>query len=166
MRIIERIQNMSAAELADAILENDIDDRIKFCDGNHNCGKLNDIPEEMCRECLIEWLLQEDTEAKPDCTNLNSEYDWEREAKKQTAAAGEIKMQLAEHLEDVRNNISLLRQQARTETNDMSIALIQWKLEQLQKEENWLESLLFAKTKDSVMETWKTRTLQRFERNE
>lgn len=97
---------------------------------------------------------------------LKDMLSWENEARVQSAAAGEIRMKLAEHLEDIRNNISSLRQQAQTETNDMSIALIQWKIEQLQKEENWLESLLFAKTKNSAMEAWKTRTLQRFERSE
>lgn len=76
---------------------------------------------------------------------LISKEKWEKEAKMQTAAAGEIKMKLAEHLEDIRNNISSLRQQAQTETNDMSIALIQWKIAQLQKEECWIEGLLFGK---------------------
>lgn len=76
---------------------------------------------------------------------LKDMLSWENEARVQSAAAGEIRMKLAEHLEDIRNNISSLRQQAQTETNDMSIALIQWKIAQLQKEECWIEGLLFGK---------------------
>lgn len=95
-----------------------------------------------------------------------SKESWEKEAKEQTAAAGELKIKLAEHLEEIRNNISELRQQAKTETSDMDIVLIQWKIEQLRKEESWLEGILFRKNQIPGMEAWKVGIMQRFERNE
>lgn len=62
MKRIERLRNMSVTELADAILKSGFDEKIDFCDSNHSCGELEDIPEEMCRKCLIEWLMKEENE--------------------------------------------------------------------------------------------------------
>ena len=97
---------------------------------------------------------------------IRAKQRWEKEAKLQTSAAGELKIKIAEHLEDIRNNISELRQQELTETNDMSIVLLQWKITQLQKEESWIEGLLFKRQNVQFQEEWETGIMKRFERVE
>ena len=97
---------------------------------------------------------------------IRAKQRWEKEAKLQTSAAGELKIKIAEHLEDIRNSISELRQQEQTETNDMSIVLIRWKITQIQKEESWLEGLLFKPYNAQIPEEWENGIMKRFERVE
>lgn len=71
--------------------------------------------------------------------------DWKIEAQEQAAAAGELRVKLAERLEYLRTKISITRQQLITEDNNLDRVILQWKLAQLQEEEAWLEGVLFSK---------------------
>ena len=52
---IERIRSMSVEEMADKIMENDYAIvAFDFCQRFDECRE--DIPEEECRKCLIQWL--------------------------------------------------------------------------------------------------------------
>lgn len=56
----ERIRSMSVEELADKILASDICSNIDFCQEFPNCQNLmekgEEILDEMCKKCLIQWL--------------------------------------------------------------------------------------------------------------
>ena len=57
-----KIRSMSDEELADTLLELGIDncEKIPFCTNSDKCNDIMDagelIPDELCRECLINWL--------------------------------------------------------------------------------------------------------------
>ena len=70
--------------------------------------------------------------------------NWKQEAQKQAADAGELKMKLAERLEHIRTEISTARQYLRFEDNNLDRVVLEWKLGQLQKEEEWLEGILYG----------------------
>ena len=56
----ERICSMSVEEMADKILASDISSSIDFCQEFSKCEELNEkgkeIPDEMCKKCLVKWL--------------------------------------------------------------------------------------------------------------
>lgn len=49
--------------LADFMREHNIDDGINYCQHGRDCFRLSgagkEIPDEWCRQCLIEWLREE-----------------------------------------------------------------------------------------------------------
>ena len=59
----DRIRAMSDEELADAILETCLREGMPFCKNKLQCSQILDngktIPDEMCKQCLIEWLQSE-----------------------------------------------------------------------------------------------------------
>lgn len=79
----------------------------------------------------------------------DQEMEWEQEAKKQAAAAGEMLIKIAERLEDIRTRISTTRQMLLMEDNHMDQAILQWKLRQLQEQEAWMESVLYGRQVNS-----------------
>lgn len=61
----DRIRTMTDEELADVIIKNSCNtfsEVIKFCKNSEECSDMldsfNEIPESMCRKCLLEWLQQ------------------------------------------------------------------------------------------------------------
>lgn len=61
----DRIRNMSDEELADAMLKfSEIGDHASFCVNSTRCDEIMDageqIPEGMCRQCLLEWLRRKE----------------------------------------------------------------------------------------------------------
>lgn len=63
MRRIDRIRSMSVHELADMLIENGMDGNIEFCPSSQECDDYEqehgETSDEMCRECLIKWLMEE-----------------------------------------------------------------------------------------------------------
>ena len=60
----DKIRNMSDKELAENILSTPAYETcIKFCKNREECCAImemdNDIPEEWCKQCLLEWLQKE-----------------------------------------------------------------------------------------------------------
>jgi hypothetical protein len=60
----DRIRNMTDEELAEHILTTPAYETcIKFCKNREECCEImdmdNDIPEEWCKQCLLEWLQKE-----------------------------------------------------------------------------------------------------------
>ena len=57
---IECIRSMSVEEMADKILASEISTSIDFCQEFSECQNLNEkgeeIPDEMCKKCLVKWL--------------------------------------------------------------------------------------------------------------
>ena len=57
---IDCICSMSAEEMADKILASEISTSIDFCQEFSECQNLNEkgeeIPDEMCKKCLVKWL--------------------------------------------------------------------------------------------------------------
>lgn len=57
---IEKIHSMSVEEIADRILASEISALLDFCQEFSECQNLNEkgeeIPDEMCKKCLIQWL--------------------------------------------------------------------------------------------------------------
>lgn len=57
---IEHIHSMSVEEMADKILASEISTTIDFCQEFSECQDLNEkgeeIPDEMCKKCLVKWL--------------------------------------------------------------------------------------------------------------
>lgn len=71
--------------------------------------------------------------------------DWEQEAKRQCSAAGELRIQLGERLEEIRTRISAMRQMLHAEDNTMDQAILTWKISQMEEQAAWLESVLYSK---------------------
>lgn len=60
----DRIKAMPVEELAEAMLKiKDINELIPFCGKSTRCDDILDagelVPEEMCRQCMVEWLQSE-----------------------------------------------------------------------------------------------------------
>ena len=59
----DRIRALSDEELADKIMELNIDDMIPYCGNDKVCEKMLDIgepvPAEMCKACCVRWLQKE-----------------------------------------------------------------------------------------------------------
>lgn len=60
----DRIRSMSDEALADAMLElEDISEKLPFCKNSNRCNEIMDageqIPDGMCKQCLMEWLQSE-----------------------------------------------------------------------------------------------------------
>lgn len=60
----DRIRSMTDEELANFLYRfNDIDEKVKFCTNKKVCIDLLDkgdtLPDEWCKECLLEWLKSE-----------------------------------------------------------------------------------------------------------
>lgn len=60
MRRIDRIRTMTTKEMADIIFETGIDISICFCTSRDDCEEMDEIPEGMCKQCLINYLEDED----------------------------------------------------------------------------------------------------------
>ncbi len=97
---------------------------------------------------------------------MKSEIDWKQEALKQIAAAGEIKIAIAQKLEEVRADIVNIRYMLLTEDTALDQAILGWKKEQLEKWAIFLEDLLSGGVKKTVGKDWKQNVMQRFGRVE
>ena len=60
MKRIDRIRSMSTEEIADAMFETGIESNICFCTSRDDCEEMDEIPEGMCKQCLINYLEDED----------------------------------------------------------------------------------------------------------
>lgn len=66
----DRIRSMNDEELADAMIMLDVRSgkEIPFCINHKKCTDMLDageaIPDEMCRQCLIDWLRKEEKKRK------------------------------------------------------------------------------------------------------
>ena len=70
---------------------------------------------------------------------------WKLEAQKQAAAAGEIRIALAERLEAIRTDIAVSEQMLLCEDNEIDQVILGWKITQKKCEASWLESILYGK---------------------
>lgn len=58
----DKIRSMTDEEIADGIFEygNNMLEKLPFCKGIPECGKIvedwEEVPQSMCRECLMEWI--------------------------------------------------------------------------------------------------------------
>lgn len=90
--------------------------------------------------------------------------DSEQEA--QAVGADEMKITIAQKLEEVRADIINIRHMLLTEDTALDQAILGWKKEQLEKWAIFLEDLLSGGVKKTVGKDWKQRTMERFERVE
>lgn len=97
---------------------------------------------------------------------MNKQIDWKQEALKQTAAAGEMKIAIAQKLEEVRVDIVNIRHMLLTEDSALDQTILAWKKDQLEKWAIFLEDLLHGGAKKTVWEDWKQNVMQRFGRVE
>lgn len=97
---------------------------------------------------------------------MNREIDWKQEAQKHAAAAGEMKIAIAQKLEEVRAGIVNIRHMLITEDTALDQAILSWKKEQLEKWAIFLEDLLSGGVKKTVSKDWKQNVMQRFGRVE
>lgn len=72
------------------------------------------------------------------------ELNWKYEAQKQAADAGELKMKLAERLEELRTECAITNQHCLWAESEYDQVVLQWKSEQLQKQIDWLEGILYG----------------------
>lgn len=95
-------------------------------------------------ECQFSYVLKEDrgkTDQESGNENLHG-INWEQEAKKQCAAAGELRIILAERLEAIRTSIRDTRRMLDAEKDPDTVIRLQLKGTLLQREADWLESVL------------------------
>lgn len=97
---------------------------------------------------------------------MSKEIDWKQEALKHAAEAGEMKIAIAQKLEEVRADIVNIRHLLITEDSALDQAILGWKKDQLEKWVIFLEDLLSGGVKKSVGEDWKQNVMQRFGRVE
>lgn len=97
---------------------------------------------------------------------MSREIDWKQEAQKHAAAAGEMKIVIAQKLEEVRADIVNIRHMLITEDTALDQAILSWKRAQLEKWAIFLEDLLSGSVKKSVGEDWKQNMMERFGRVE
>ena len=76
---------------------------------------------------------------------VSSADHWRMEALKQTMAAGELRIAIAERLEAVRTKMAVTRQNLAYEDNEFDRVILEWKLKQLQEQDEWLVALLYGK---------------------
>ena len=60
----DRIRSMSDEELAELLYSiQDLEDKVKFCKNKIECDNIldsgKDIPDNMCKQCLVNWLQSE-----------------------------------------------------------------------------------------------------------
>lgn len=84
---------------------------------------------------------------------------WKLEAKKQVAAAGEIRIILAERLEEIRTDIAELNQLIIDNDNELYCMITAWNIKQKKKEAEWLERMLYRKRADTenTVPEWKSK---------
>lgn len=97
---------------------------------------------------------------------MNREIDWKQEVQKHAAEAGEMKITIAQKLEEVRADIVNIRHMLITEDTALDQAILGWKKEQLERWAIFLEDLLHGGVKKTVGEDWKQNVMQRFGRVE
>lgn len=72
--------------------------------------------------------------------------DWKYEAQTQAAAAGELKISIAEYLEELRVQKTALIRQLTLEDHDFDRVILQWKIKQLQQHIDRLEAILYGQS--------------------
>lgn len=97
---------------------------------------------------------------------MKNEIDWKQEAQKHAAEAGEMKIAIAQKLEEIRADIVNIRHMLLTEDTALDQAILSWKKAQLEKWAIFLEDLLSGGAKKTVGEDWKQNVMQRFGRVE
>lgn len=97
---------------------------------------------------------------------MDRKIDWKQEALKQTAEAGEMKIAIAQKLEEVRADIVNIRHMLITEDTALDQAILGWKKGQLEKWAIFLEDMLSGGVKKTVGKDWKQNVMQRFRRVE
>ena len=73
------------------------------------------------------------------------EWNWEREAKENAAATGEMLILIAQRLDKIKTEYFTTKKLLEKQDNDMECVILLWKLSQLQDQINWLESVLYRK---------------------
>ncbi len=69
---------------------------------------------------------------------MNREIDWKQEAQKHAAEAGEMKIAIAQKLEEVRADIVNIRHMLITEDTALDQAILSWKKEQLEFQQRYI----------------------------
>lgn len=107
----------------------------------------NPKPTTVVRECKKSFA--EMIEGQPTVlaveNNAEKVTDWEQEAKRQCSAAGELRIQLGERLEEIRTRLSAMRQMLCMKDNTMDQVILTWKISQMEEQAAWLESVLWGK---------------------
>ena len=86
----------------------------------------------------------------------NKNLDWEREAKKHAAEAGELKIAIAEKLEEVRERIRTVTKEVERESDVTVAVAVRVGLSELKRQERWLEKILYGGT------GWREAMMKRF----
>lgn len=79
----------------------------------------------------------------------NKNLDWEREAKKHAAEAGELRIAIAEKLEEVKKRISTVTEEIETiasSSNITAMAAAKTEEYELKRQQQWLEKILYGGT--------------------
>ena len=86
----------------------------------------------------------------------NKNLDWEREAKKHAAEAGELKIAIAEKLEEVKRRIQIVAKEAEKKSDITVAVAVRVELSELKKQQQWLEKILYGGT------GWREAMMKRF----
>lgn len=128
------------------------------------CDEYCRFPRELKGDDLIEQCRMCDMISLFDLLQETEVNNSEQEA--QAMGAGEMKIAIAQKLEEVRAGIVNIRHMLLTEDSALDQAILSWKKEQLERWAIFLEDLLSGGVKKSVGEDWKQNTMKRFERVE
>lgn len=115
----------------------------KPCEGFGCEDEYCDFKIDACRKLA----KYEDSGLCPEAINTmkaDLEY-WKQQSIEKCSEAGEIRIAIAERLEEIRTSIMITRQQLALEDNHFDQVILQWKIDQLQQQEEWLERTLSMK---------------------
>lgn len=94
-------------------------------------------PQQYYERC-VPFLISAANRCIHESTEQKAETDrWKNEARKQAAAAGEMRIVLAERLEEVRTDIAVSEQLLLVEDNELDRAILIWKISQKKSEAEW-----------------------------
>lgn len=110
-----------------------------------------DLDHASCGKHQSEWFGRLNTAVKScECYEVynSNEYNdyWKREAQTQTAAAGELKINIAYYLEELKVQRAALCRLLALEDNDFDQVILQWKIKQTQQHIERLETILYGQS--------------------
>lgn len=56
----DKIRGMTDEQMVDAAFDIGIDDYLEFCQERPECHKVWSVPQKRCKQCMLEWLQEED----------------------------------------------------------------------------------------------------------
>ena len=121
----------------------------KLCDfGDYTCIAFGIIGKNYTYEVpeygVPDWCLLKVEQKVMNTMKSNLEY-WKQQSIEKCSEAGELRIAIAERLEEIRTSIMITRQQLALEDNHFAQVILQWKIDQFRKQEEWLERTLSMK---------------------